>query len=80
MTEVPSADYVWKLPPEENGGLLARTFDELLGHLDRSLQDPTCCRDLARRFIERHMAPVDGHTCERIADAIAELAVPAGVD
>lgn len=72
-TKVPSADYVWKLPPEENGGLLVRSFEEMLAALDRVLEEPDCCRKASAGFIERHMAPVDGRTRERICRAILEL-------
>ena len=73
ITKVPSADYVWKLPPEENGGLLVRSFDEMLGAVDRVLEEPHCCKKTSDEFIERHMAPVDGQTCERICQTIVEL-------
>ncbi len=73
ITKVPSAEYVWKLPPEENGGLMVHSVDELLAALDRSLDEPDCCRAASQRFIERHMAPVDGHTRERIAEAVLAL-------
>jgi hypothetical protein len=73
---VPSADYVWKLPPEENGGLLVRSFDELLAATDRALADPLCCQEASDRFIDRHMAPVDGKTCERICQTILEWCGP----
>lgn len=72
--KVPSADYVWKLPPEENGGLVARTFEDLLSAIDRAVDDPRCCEDTSRDFIDRHMAPVDGGTRERIGQAILDLA------
>ena len=73
VKKIPSADYVWKLPPEQNGGLLVRSFDEMLAAVDRALDDPHCCREASDTFIERHMAPVDGQSCERICRAVVEL-------
>lgn len=78
VEELPSAQYVWKLAPEENGGLVVRSLDELLAALDRGLDDPACCADTSRQFIDKHMAPVDGYTCKRIADALLEFAGKGG--
>src|SRR5690606_6917364 len=38
--KVPNARYIWKLPPEEHGGLLAMDFGQLLDSVDRALEDP----------------------------------------
>ena len=73
VTTVPTADYVWKLPPEENGGLMVRTLQELLDAFDLALSKPDCCVEASRTYIDRHMAPVDGHTCERICNRILEF-------
>lgn len=70
---VERARYMWKLPLEDNGGLLSRSFEELLMHVDRSLEDPTCCREKSRDFLERHMLGADGRSCERIWDALSSL-------
>ena len=75
VKSVPSAEYVWKLPPEENGGLMVKSLDELLAAFDRALDTPECCVESSRIFCERHMAPVDGHTRERICSAIEHLPV-----
>ncbi len=71
--EVASARFVWKQPPEEHGGLMARTFDELLEGVDQALDDPTCCRAVAEDFLARHMLGADGHNRERIWSALQEL-------
>jgi CDP-glycerol glycerophosphotransferase (TagB/SpsB family) len=71
--ELPSVRYVWKLPPEENGGLLARSFEELLTQLEQSLDDPDCCADRTQDFLDRHMLGADGRSCERIFEALSEL-------
>jgi hypothetical protein len=72
--KIPRADYIWKLPPEENGGVIARSFEELLDLVTRAAVEPDCCAAASRAFIDKHMAPVDGHTCRRIADAILSFA------
>ncbi len=64
----------WKMPPSENGGLLARTFDDLMLHIDRALEEPGCCESAARSFIEKHMVPADGRCCERTFAALEEVA------
>lgn len=64
-TDVPMAS--WKLPPEEVGGLVARSFPELLAAIDCCLREPACCAELARAFNQRHITAADGHTCQRIA-------------
>lgn len=71
--EIPSVRYIWKLPPEENGGLMARSFDELIERVKQSLDQPDCCHDLARDFLERHMLAADGRNCDRIWEAVNEL-------
>lgn len=78
VRKVPSADYVWKLPPEENGGIMVKSFEELLDALGRSLDDPSCCSERSRLFIEKHMEPADGRRCEAIAAALLELAARGG--
>ena len=71
--EVDNARFVWKLPPEEHGGLLARSFGELLAQLDQALDDPSCCEQTARAFLDKHMLGADGRNCERIHEALREL-------
>jgi hypothetical protein len=63
-------DRLWKLPPEENGGILV----ELLEASSLVSGTPDICRERSRDFLRKHMAPVDGQTCERIAVALRELA------
>jgi hypothetical protein len=70
---VSSARYIWKFPPEQNGGLLARSFDEVLTQLDQALDEPDCCRDRAQMFLREHMLGADGQVCARIWDALGEL-------
>lgn len=72
-TQVDNARFVWKLPPEDHGGLMAKDFDTLMADLDRALDEPECCREVAQRFLDRHMLGADGHTCERVHQALREL-------
>ncbi|HWO11515.1 MAG TPA: hypothetical protein VNN80_18605, partial [Polyangiaceae bacterium] len=57
----------WKLSPSEVGGLVAHDFSELLAGVDRALDEPDCCAELARSFNRRHVAEADGRTSERMA-------------
>lgn len=58
---------LWKLPPEEHGGLRARAFPELLAHIDRAIAEPDCCREQASAFVAKYITGADGRTCERVA-------------
>lgn len=64
---------LWKLPLEENGGLLSRSFDELMAHVDQALDDPECCRDKSEAFLDRYMLGADGQNCERTWNALRDL-------
>jgi hypothetical protein len=61
-----SSEEIWKLNPGEIGGLRVQSLDEALAAIDQALDDPGCCDSLARRFTDRYITGVDGHTCERI--------------
>jgi hypothetical protein len=67
VKKVKSPSETWKLPPSEVGGLIAQDFAELLAAVDRALDDPDCCAELARGFNRRHVTEADGRTSERIA-------------
>ena len=71
---VDSVQYIWKLPPDDNGGLLAQTFDELLSLVERALAEPDCCNVAAQSFLDRHMLGADGRSCERICNELDRLA------
>ncbi|MEM1041065.1 MAG: hypothetical protein AAGI91_00400 [Bacteroidota bacterium] len=75
--EVESARFVWKLPPEDHGGLLAYDFDEMMAQIDRGLDEPACCRDAAQNFLDRHMLGADGHAAERAWAAMQEVVASA---
>jgi hypothetical protein len=63
--QVKERDQIWKLPPEEHGGLRAQSFDELLSQLDCALADPNCCRERARDFTRRYVTRADGESSAR---------------
>ena len=73
VREVESVKYIWKFPPEENGGLLATNFDMLMDQVSHALEDPDCCRERAQAFLDKHMIGADGRNCERIWNALLEL-------
>lgn len=72
-TKVANAHFIWKMPPEDHGGLLARDFPSLMEQVDQALDDPACCRAQAQSFLDRHMLGADGRSCERILGALREL-------
>ncbi|MBO6573850.1 MAG: hypothetical protein JJ896_00415 [Rhodothermales bacterium] len=71
---VEKASYIWKLPPEEHGGLLARDFDQLQAQLELAFADPDCCREVSKEFLNRHMLGADGENRDRIWAAMRDLA------
>lgn len=71
--KVDTVRFIWKLPPEENGGLVARSSTELLDQLDLALTRPDCCRDRCEDFLEQHMLGGDKSNCQRIWTAVREL-------
>jgi hypothetical protein len=69
---------IWKLDPGEIGGLRAQSFEAALAAIDRALAEPSCCEELSRRFTDRYITGVDGHTSERITEYLrAWLTTPA---
>lgn len=70
---------VWKLDPDENGGLRVRSFDELLEGVELALADPSCCRERARAFCERYISAADGSTCDRVARMLRAWCTPSGL-
>lgn len=76
--QVANARFAWKLSPEENGGLVCHDLDSLEQTIARGLEDPALTRAASQRFLERHMVPADGHRCEAMATALAEVAARGG--
>lgn len=67
---VDSARFIWKYDPEEHGGLMARSMDELMDQLEQALAEPGITRMQATRFLDRHMGGVDGKNGERLREAL----------
>ena len=72
-SEVESARHIWKLPPEEHGGLLAHDFEQLLSQIEQALANSDCCRNAAQAFLDEHMLGGDGRNCERIWEVMQAL-------
>ncbi|MAO64213.1 MAG: hypothetical protein CL666_04375 [Balneola sp.] len=72
-TKVDSVKYIWKLPPEEHGGLMAKDFEMLLKQVDKAMEDPDCCKEKSQEFLDEYMLGADGKNCDRIWDCINEL-------
>jgi CDP-glycerol glycerophosphotransferase (TagB/SpsB family) len=70
---VASARDIWKLDPEINGGLLANKFEMLLALLDQALDDPSCCRQKSREFLDHYMMGADGRASERALATLMEI-------
>lgn len=71
--KVDSARFIWKLRPEENGGLLAHNFDQLQDQINKSISNPDCCKDAAEEFLDEYMLGADGNNCERIWKTLQKL-------
>lgn len=67
------ASYVWSLDPDENGGLVVESQDELEAAILLGLTEPDCCTARSRQFVKAHCAPYDGRNCERIAAIVEEV-------
>ncbi|SMO33180.1 CDP-glycerol glycerophosphotransferase family protein [Gracilimonas mengyeensis] len=71
--KVDSIKFIWKYPPEDNGGMLARSFEEMMEQVKTGLENPDCCKEEAQEYLDKHMMSADGKNCERIWNAINEL-------
>jgi len=71
--KVDSIKFIWKYPPEDNGGMLAKSFDSMMDQINKGLEQPGCCADVAQKYLDKHMLSADGKNCERIWKAINEL-------
>lgn len=71
--KVDSVKYIWKLSPEENGGMVARDFNMLLEQLEEAFANPDCCKEKSQSFLDKYMLGADGKNCERIYDSLKDL-------
>jgi len=72
--KLPTARSMWKLPLEENGGLVANSETELLSHVEKALNDPDCCKEMSRAFLKKYMLEPDGKNCKRILLELQQFA------
>jgi hypothetical protein len=63
---------VWKLPPDEIGGLRAGSFFNLLDAIRLGLDEPDCCKEPARAFIARHYAAADGRASAHVLETMRQ--------
>ncbi len=70
---IDSVRFIWKYPPEDNGGMLAKNFEEMMEQIFRGLEDPECCEEASNKYLEKHMLGADGKSCDRIWGAIKDL-------
>ena len=71
--KIDSVKYIWKLSPEENGGLVARDFSTLIEQLEMALEDENCCKEKSEAFLNKYMLGADGKSCERIWNAVTQM-------
>lgn len=71
--QIDSVSYIWKMPPEINGGLVANNFDELIKNVDISFSNPDCCVEQSTQFLNTYMSNTDGSVCEQIWREIQKL-------
>ncbi|MBU1222103.1 hypothetical protein KKF34_18935 [Myxococcota bacterium] len=60
------ASYMWKMPPEENGGMLASCEEELFASLEKAIDNPSCCQEISREFNKKYMETTDGNRCSSL--------------
>lgn len=72
--KIDSVKYIWKFPPEDNGGLLAYSFDELMDQFEYAVGNPGCCSETAASFLNKHMLGADGRNRERIFQTLCDMA------
>lgn len=65
-----AAQDVWKVPPDDIGGVRATSFPELLDAVSRALDEPDCCREASTSFVRKHYAGADGRSCARVLEAM----------
>jgi len=64
--KIESVKFIWKYSPEDNGGLLSRSAEEMLEQIRFALENPDCCKEQSKNYLDKHMLGADGKNCERI--------------
>lgn len=71
--KIDSVKFIWKYPPEDNGGFLAKNFEEMMSQIHQGLDDSQSCAEKSQKYLDKHMLGADGKNCERIWNALQEL-------
>jgi len=71
--KIESVKFIWKYPPEDNGGTLAKSFDEMTDQIMHGLDNPDSCRQRAQQYLDKHMLGADKENCERIWQSVENL-------
>ncbi|TNE72775.1 hypothetical protein EP331_06390 [bacterium] len=64
--QIESVKFIWKFSPEENGGLLARSFAQMMEQLETALNNPDCCVSSSQKYLDKHMLGADGKNRGRV--------------
>ncbi|MDJ0763462.1 MAG: hypothetical protein QNJ97_10775 [Myxococcota bacterium] len=70
---VKAEEALWMNDPEDNGGLTARSLVQLKDGIRRGLEDSECCAARSADWIARHVYKSDGHTAQRLIQALYNL-------
>ena len=70
---IDSVKYIWKLPPEEHGGLMATNFEMLLKQIDHVFMNPECCIEKSKNFLDKYMLGADGKNRDRIWESVQDM-------
>jgi len=65
---------LWMTSPEDNGGITAFDIFQTEEAIMKGLKDPSCCTTSSHDWLTKHVDGIDGHTCERFANALREFA------
>jgi hypothetical protein len=71
---VDSVRYIWKFDPADNGGLLVRSYEELIKSIETALEEPDCCKQKSEAFLKKHMLGADGKNRERLYKYLLDFA------
>lgn len=71
--KIDSVKFIWKYPPEDNGGTLAKSFDEMVDQIMHGLDNPECCEQRAQQYLDKHMLGADKKNCIRIWESVEKL-------
>ncbi|MCP4676179.1 MAG: hypothetical protein GY854_11860 [Deltaproteobacteria bacterium] len=70
---VKAEEALWMNEPKDNGGLTARSFDELKAGIIRGLNKPECCAERSADWIARHVHQPDGKTAQRFFQVLRDF-------